>query len=172
MSDSWTDVSDTTLSAGKPLKQSLWREMRDNDKANAVKPLRLDIDESNGSVGTSYGSSEGTYYVYVPNDAVVLNIPVALWTASGTATAKATIQLTSGASGSADSNEPTSTATAKGSPSGSADVTLTFSDLTSVSGDDLRGQEAKVDIFLKHSAGGVQVDIESTDWTPAHFAAE
>ena len=62
------------------------------------------------------------------------------------------------------------TAAAKGSVGGSADKTWTVADLTNVSGDDLRGEEVQVDVYLKNSTAAQTVDIEAVSWAPSRTA--
>lgn len=165
----WTDIPDTDIDAGSPLKTGLMTDLRDNDEANASKPVYLAIDTYKTAT-TSYGTADQVLYAYCPEDADTLVVRAALWTASsGTATAKVLIQKTSAPAGSTYA-EDTSTATAKGSVGGSADSTFTLTGLSNVSGDDLRGQGVTIQIYLKHSAGGQRVDIEATSWEPAHWA--
>lgn len=168
----WTDISTSDLAAGKPLKTTtVFSALKGNDEANAEKPLSLRVDENTTSVGTSYVGTATTFYVYVPADAKVLKIRAKLWSnTAGTTTAKGTIQLISGASGSADSSEETSTATASPSVGAAGDVTMTFSDLTNVSGDDLRGQECQLTFSVKHTSTGVTVDLETTNWPSSRYS--
>lgn len=164
----WTDVPDTDIDSGSPLKTGLMTDLRDNDIANASKPVYLAID-TNKTATTSYGAADQTIYAYCPEDASQLVCRFALWTASsGTATAKVLIKKTTGPAGSTY-QEATSTATAKGAVGGSADKTVTITGLDNVSGDDLRGQAVTIEIYLKHSAGGQRVDAEATSWEPARW---
>lgn len=167
----WNDLTDTDLAAGKPLKQSVMRAFRDNDITNSDKPVHLEIDEGE-SAGTSYGSSVGTYYVYVPEDGRNLRIPGALWAAAGTGYCKAVWQLDQSPTGT-QSYEVSGTATSKGSPGGSAAVELVLSGLHQISGvDDARGQVVQIDFYFKNSVNSTQTDFENTDWYPPRFSYE
>lgn len=166
MAMTWTDIADGTLAAGKPLKtDSVMKALRNNDEANSDKPIYLRVDVTN-SPATTYGAAVATIYAYVPKDAKQLRIRAALWAASGTVTGKFRVQKLTAPSGNVEV-EASSTATARGNPGGTADKTWQFTDLTNVSGDDLRGQDIKIELFLKHSVGGVSCDIESTLGWPA-----
>ena len=166
----WTDIADGTIAAGKPIKtDSVMKALRNNDEANTDKPVYLRVDVTN-TPGTAYGAAVATIYAYVPKDSKQLRIRAAEWAASGTVTGKFRVQKLSGAAGNVEV-EVASTATARGNPGGSADKTWQFTDLTNVSGDDLRGQDIKIELFLKHSAGGVSCDVESTlGWPSSRFS--
>lgn len=167
MAMTWTDIADGTIASGQGLKTGvLMIALRDNDEANSSKPIYCLID-TGGSKGTTYGgTADQTFYVFLPEDCKVLRFVFALWTASGTVTAKVQVEKITAPAGTT-SVETTSTATAKGTPGGSADKTATLTGLNNVSGDDLRGTSVKVSVWLKHSVGSVQCDIENTNWSPS-----
>ena len=166
MSMTWTDIADGTIAAGKPLKtDSVMKALRNNDEANSDKPIYLRVDVTN-TPATTYGAAVATISAYVRKDAKQLRTRAAMWAVSGTVTGKFRVQKLTAPSGSVEV-EASSTATARGVPAGSADKTWQFTDLTNVSGDDLRGQDIKIELFLKHSAGAVSCDVETTLGWPA-----
>lgn len=165
----WTEIADASLAAGKPITQDLMRDFRDNQLANASKPTRINFSHTIASCPTTYpGTAQGTYYAYGPEDSKSFVARLALWTSGGTASLKLVVRL-DGSSNTTE-QEVTSTATTQGAVGGSADKTLTFADLTNVSGDDLRGGEIKIELFAKNSTSGQTVNVSVTGWPPCRFA--
>lgn len=168
----WTTLNDSDLAAGVPAKQSTLRGLRDNNRANANKPIAIDIDETK-TVSTTYAFMDGgqsDYYIFVPEDADNLLLRLKVWTASSTATFKATIDKASSPSGTLDSDEVATTQTSEPTDGSAAtnnttsgSITLTLAGLDNVGGDDLRGQEARVRIQAKVASGSVSVNCEA--WT-------
>lgn len=171
MAMTWTDILDAVIAAGKKITTGLMTDLRDNDEANSDKPQYIPVDVTAAACPTTYpGSPQATYYTYIPEDGKTLRVRAALWTTGGTSTAKFRVQKRTAPSGYVESDEQTSTAAAKGSVGGSADKTWTVADLTNVSGDDLRGEEVQVDVYLKNSTAAQTVDIEAVSWAPSRTA--
>lgn len=169
MAKTWTDITDGTLAAGQPIKTGVLIDLRDNDEANATKPFYIGIDV-NATVSGTY-TLAGTYYLFVPEDAKVLAVRGALWGASGTSYGKLRLYKI-GSSSNYDEVENSNSATAKGAPTGTADETWTFSDLTTVGATptDVRGFECVLEVYLKSSGTSVRVDLETLAWAPSRFS--
>ena len=169
MAKVWTDIPDGSIQSGEPMKTGLMTDYRDNDEANSVKPVYIPIDENKPAAPVAYpGTADATYYAYCPEDAKALTVRAGLWGSAGTSYCKIRVSKMSGAAGYVEVENSTA-ATSKGSPGGSADKTYSFTGLNNVSGDDLRGQEIKLELFFKSSAGGT-IDIECLNWPQSRFA--
>ena len=169
MAMTWTDIAAGLVAAGAALRTSFWTALRNNDEANSSKPLYVPIDFTKSSAPASYpGTADAVYYTFLPEDAKVLRVRGALWVASGTGYCKIRVEKMTSPAGNVEQEQST-TATAKGSPGGSADKTWTLSGLDNVSGQDLRGQDVKISLFFKASST-VAVNIESVDWPPSKTA--
>lgn len=156
----FSKMDDGRLSVGKALKTtSVLGQFRDNDLANSDKSFPLEVN-FNGSPATTYpGTAQVVREHYLPEDAERLDVALAGWCASGTVTWKVRVERRSAPSGFVEAE----TSSSETSKTTAAEKTVTLSGLANVSGDDLRGQEVKVHVFLKHSAGGVVCDLESID---------
>jgi len=168
MAETWTDIADASIAAGKPLKTGLMIDFRDNDEANSQKQPPLYIDLSKSVSVTSYpASADFTLHLFIPADAKFLRVRAALWQ-SGAVTASAQLKVGSGAA--SVTAEQSSTASAKGSVGGAADKTWTLTDLSNAGGTDLRGTETTLEVRFKVSSGSVTIDLENTNWPPSRFS--